>query len=1313
MKSFPKIITLLLVLLCTWVNASRAGSGSAFRVLEQDDRGCTVAFTVGGWSSDSLSENGKRYVRFRFDESVSSGDPGAPEIPCAVFLLGVPPQGEARCTTTPEGAPQLIGNVRPRPVPTLERVDGMPAERIVEGPAFARSGEVPGVLAFASAPEWAGDLRVVRVTVFPVQVDPVRNTATVHPRVVVRVDFTGPSVSGTPSATGNRDFPLRRAVLNASTAWKWRRTQAVALRHPAGKNGPVQRYKIPVRTEGIYKVTGSFLKAHGIDISSINPSTLRLFNNGGEPLPSKPSDPRPDSLIENPILLSGGEDGRFDDSDFFLFYGRGCSGWEYSAAEKRQRHYVNPFSDTNIYWLSFNDGATGKRMSVKAPADRPPDSALETFLDYTFIQRDLNNPMSGGMFWYSYSFMEKYPDVTVDLTLPDAVIGDTLRMWMRFKGDDKNVATYLFNLSLNDRLVGSVQFGGVDFRPYSVTVPQGVSSDAIPLLFHFSTSTRAGVAYLHWLEVQYRRRLAARDGRLRFYSPSKAGVFGYTVSGFSSTPLVLDVTDPFAAAEVAVSMDGGAAAFTDRQETAISRTFYAIEPSRFLEPSQIEIDAGSDLRDSGHRGELLILTHRDFMAPARIYQEFKQSHDSLSVELFDVQDVYDEFSAGLLDPAAIRDFTGWAVSHWTVPPKYLLLIGDGDYDYRNIVSDNDKNWIPAFERDGLTRDDACATDDWYTYVTGNDNAMDLAVGRLTVESEEQARGVIDKLIRYQSEPMLGDWRSLITLVGDDEIAAASMNETEHIEHSEELADSILPPVFNLRKIYLTEYPAEIRMTRVKPKAEDDLVDQINRGTLLVNYIGHGHRDLWAHEYVFERGADLPRLRNGERLPFFYAATCEFGFFDDPTEQHFTEGLLGSTTGGGIAIIAATRFCISLSNATLNRSFMDFCLGEPYAPMRIGEALRLAKLKNPGLLSNNEQYVLFGDPSMRLAVPRLELAFTSVDPDTFHALGMVRVEGEIRKNGALFPEAQGTVLIRAFDSKKTVRYITRYNTLLTYRLPGNPLFRGEGVVNSGRFQVQFIVPKEISYGESLGRLSGYFSDGVTDGFGLRGDIATGGSVALEDGDGPVIELGFTGQEQFLPGGTIGGDPELAAVIEDARSGINLTGEIGHRVTLTLDGRTEEDVTDRFQYDTGSYLKGKLSVPLTGLSEGEHSVVLKAWDNANNSASETIAFRTASSDRLVLERILNVPNPMSNGTEFTFELSLAAEVRIKVFTVDGRLIRTIDRFTAQPGFNAVAWDGTDGEGDLLSNGVYLYKVTAKTRVQSKTIEASGIGKLLVVR
>jgi hypothetical protein len=382
-------------------------------------------------------------------------------------------------------------------------------------------------------------------------------------------------------------------------------------------------------------------------------------------------------------------------------------------------------------------------------------------------------------------------------------------------------------------------------------------------------------------------------------------------------------------------------------------------------------------------------------------------------------------------------------------------------------------------------------------------------------------------------------------------------------------------------------------------------------------------------------------------------------------------------------------------------------------MRIGEALRLAKLKHPGLLSNNEQYVLFGDPSMRLAVPRLELAFTSVDPDTFHALGVVRVEGEIRKNGAPCPEAQGTVLVRAFDSKKTARYTTRYNTLLTYSLPGNSLFRGEGVVNAGRFQVQFIVPKEISYGQSLGRLSGYFSDGVTDGFGVRDSIATGGSVALEDGDGPVIELGFTGQEQFLPGGTISGDPELSAVIEDARSGINLTGEIGHRVTLTLDGKTEEDVTDRFQYDTGSYLKGKLAVPLTGLSEGEHSIVLKAWDNANNSASETIAFRTASSDRLVLEKILNVPNPMSNGTEFTFELSLAAEVRIKVFTVDGRLIRTLDRFPAQPGFNAVAWDGTDGEGDLLSNGVYLYKVTARTRVQSKTIEASGIGKLLVVR
>jgi hypothetical protein len=269
------------------------------------------------------------------------------------------------------------------------------------------------------------------------------------------------------------------------------------------------------------------------------------------------------------------------------------------------------------------------------------------------------------------------------------------------------------------------------------------------------------------------------------------------------------------------------------------------------------------------------------------------------------------------------------------------------------------------------------------------------------------------------------------------------------------------------------------------------------------------------------------------------------------------------------------------------------------------------------------------------------------------------------------------------------------------------------VEAGRFEVQFIVPKDISYGGDLGRLSGYVWNESADGFGYRDSISTGGSSRIDDRKGPDIRLWFGRTESFVSGDMVSGDPELTAEFDDDKSGINLTGEIGHKITLTLDDQPPIDVSEYFKYDQGSYLKGKLAYKFSGIALGTHGLTVKAWDNANNSSTQMIEFRVVPGGSLILEKVVNYPNPMSDNTQFTFEINEAAEVEIKVFTVDGRLIRRIERFWAQPGFNLTAWDGKDETGDTPSNGVYLYKVIARSRLQGKDVEASVVGKLIVMR
>jgi hypothetical protein len=592
--------------------------------------------------------------------------------------------------------------------------------------------------------------------------------------------------------------------------------------------------------------------------------------------------------------------------------------------------------------------------------------------------------------------------------------------------------------------------------------------------------------------------------------------------------------------------------------------------------------------------------------------------------------------------------------------------------------------------------------------------MDLAVGRIPVQTKEQADVVVDKIIAYQTDPERGDWKSLITIVGDDEKAAfpETDNEINHIHASEDVAENVVSTGFNLRKIYLTDYPEEMQVEgRRKPKAHEDLLDQFNLGTLMINYIGHANEDVWAHERIFNHETDLPVLRNERRLPFIYAATCSFAWFDEIGKQSFAEDLLTSQGKGAIALIAASRECSAGSNEALNREFMRRIF-DPANRYRIGEALRLAKISTYDV-SNNEMYHVIGDPTLRLAFPSQQASFTEVHPDTFKALSLCTVKGKIGKDPAGASSIQGKILLKGFDSKKPVTYTTRWGTRLNYVLPGNVLFRGEAAVQNGFFGAAFIIPKEISYGSSTARLSVYFWNSTGDGFGARNGIAVGGTSAILDDKSPEIRISFSDMDDFVSGGMIHPDPELKVMIKDDQTGVNLTGEIGHTLSLTLDGQTAKNMTDYFQYDEGSYLQGSLRYPLIGLSEGSHEIAFKAWDNANNSAVQNLTFRIVPSDELRLENVLNYPNPFSTSTQFTFQLNQPADVQIKIYTVDGRLIRKLDGIAGIAGFNAVPWDGLDEAGDAIANGVYLYRTTAALRLADKTVEKSEIGRLLILR
>lgn len=583
---------------------------------------------------------------------------------------------------------------------------------------------------------------------------------------------------------------------------------------------------------------------------------------------------------------------------------------------------------------------------------------------------------------------------------------------------------------------------------------------------------------------------------------------------------------------------------------------------------------------------------------------------------------------------------------------------------------------------------------------------------------------------------LDDWRNVITMVGDDELVDRGVgNETIHTLDAEDIIEHYIPNKYNKEKIYLSEFPAvrnaSFFSALLKPTAASAIMDGINKGTLIINYVGHGNPLTWSHEYVLYAPRDFNKIQNDSKLALWVAATCDFGRFDDPSQQSLAEDLLVTENKGAVAVLASTRLVYAHINAALNRAFYSRLTENGSLTKRLGDALQLAKEDN-GNSVNDQKYVLLGDPTMRLRAPNYQAKITSIAPDTIKALSKISVSGYIEKDGQIWNDFQGKLVLKAFDSKKHRRYTTDVGSRMDYYLEGNTIFRGIDTIENGRFSVSFIVPKDITYGGDMGRINIYFTDNELQGAGYQDSLLVGGTSQIYDNIGPEIKIGLQDQA-FFDGGYTNETPVLKIDISDSLSGINITGDIGHNIYMIVNDDTENKIilTDLFQYEEGSFTSGTIYYDFSeyqpstsgqqesdntqvGLTEGMHRLEIKAWDNSNNSSLAYSDLNVVSSSSLELRNVLNFPNPFSSGTTFSFWTNHDSEVNIKVYTVAGRLIHKFDSFYIQANeFAQIDWDGRDRDGDELANGVYFYKVQAKANINGKNKTAAVIEKFVVMR
>ncbi len=1126
---------------------------------------------------------------------------------------------------------------------------------------------------------------------------------------------------------------LSGLLLNYDQARIWReitRSENIALQSRENMFEKYQNWvKLDYGQTGIQKIGPEDLDGAGIDASTLDPRSFRVFWAGGKPLNVEIGGPYPE-LKEIPVYINGENDGSFDEGDYAAFYLPAANYYYYDTTEAGLIYTHNHYTRFGTVFLSLGPGGDSDPLRMESVDVTPRTSEAEdvfSFLDKKrYEQNNFLADINGIIFDY-YTWYWREGSVFEQFINIDDLTGIGLsRLDIQVAGRSPSVEVNGFTPDSSHVIDGPYMTNGTF---WSDAFSNGLNS----LIISINDNIRND-HILDYMELEYQRRIQYRGGSLTFYGKTSAGVYHYNVSAITadSAYVLVDASDIYnQRLLIGAVKDGNARTmkFEFNQPQSEFYRFALAEDASLGSPLNVETMDVANLINPGQSYDIIVVTPEEFMPSFSAYRALRES-DGYSVYLAAVEDVYAQFSGGMFDPVAIRDFLHHAYENWPEPsPSFVVLGGDGTYDYMNYTNSGKQNFIPPF----AVEDDQTVSDENYILFDNEgfldsdssypaDRGADMVVGRWPVRTAAEVTGFIAKLATYRQGANQGSWQNRLTFVADDENKpGAAYKEPDHTLQAENLANIYSPDRYDKNKIYLIEYELDSRGE--KPDAKRQLIEAVNDGTLLVNFVGHGNPRLWTDERIF-RNEDIPSLHNDDKLTVVIAASCSIGEFDSPYEEGMAEIFFRYNDGGAIASVATTRLVYSGPNADFNYKLFDVLFSDQ--DYSLAEAVYVSKFLRQQVSrpsENDKKFIMFGDPVMKLASPEYRIAFNSQELDSLAALNLVTVEGEVQDlQGSRLTDFNGIVTVAVFDNQqdKTYRIVGGSSFYdLDYKMPGARIFRGETDVSGGQFSLQFVVPKDISYGGDNARISAYAESaaGALSASGSMDSIRVSGTVTeITDSLAPEIKP-YLGEELLTEGLVIPQGSRLRVELFDS-SGINLSGEVGHKIELNLDDDPfyTFDLTDNFIYYPGSYQNGEAELTLPEVEDGNYTLKIKAWDSANNSRLAEYRISIGSAEAPEIVELYNVPNPFADETQFYYELSSdASEVSIDIFTLSGRKIHTLRNLPGREGENLTSlWNGRDNLGDKLANGVYIYKLSIRTASNlADNISLEKFGKLVILK
>ncbi len=1144
-----------------------------------------------------------------------------------------------------------------------------------------------------------------------------------------------------------------------------------------------QWYKIPIPEDHIYHIDADYLEELGISVSDIDPRNIQIWTTPGYELPRRNNDPRP-QLAQIPIIVEGESNGSFDSQDRILFFANGPNRTYFNNILSQFEHRLHPFSTQNIVFLTIG-AERGKRMTTTSPAGSPARD-VSHFRDFRWLEQDREKSESrikSGTQWFGQGFDPvSSPSRTIFTdTLAGFQNGSDVEIWVSMAARSTSPTPSRFSFTVN----GSTAYPDLTInRINSLTRATGLSArvaearhtltgfslnnDIITISANFQNPSNASRGWVNWIRIRADRALQAQGNRLLFHPPEDGdgNLVRYRLSGFSQVPIVLDITNPVQPVRMDVSQDGNT--HTVVHSSAQDRRFIA--QSSFRTPPSGQIIPNQNIRDPSGYPDYVIITAEDFLEEAQRLAEYRRDRDGLTPVVVTQKQIFNEFNGGVPDFVAIRDYVKYLYDRGTAAeqkrPEYLLMFGGTTYDYKGVIGNPVmRNYVFTYQsEESIDRVNSYGSDDFFTFMGDDEglwprtsspdnpiNLMDIGVGRLPIQSIEEARLLVDKIKDYEDPRSRGDWRSLFTFIADDHAAGRSNDRDLHILNADGTAELIDQDETGIRleKIYQISYPTENTSAGPRvPQATLAMVDRINDGTLVFNFSGHGAEQFLTDQRLFTSD-DIGRLTNRNRLSIMVTATCSFGRFDDTEDNSGAEKMLLHPDGGLIAALTTTRVVYTSPNPEILNFGLNIALTREMTrrdangkPQRLGDIFRNTKITPVGREFNSRKFILLGDPAMRIGLPTSQVEITHINdseilPDTLfelRALDRVTVSGHISQSrGTVNTSFDGEANVRVFDARRLVRY-PDFDWLESpgcwlddcgYFVQTDALFNGRVSVSGGHFESEFIIPKDVSYSMNPGRIQTYARERDRDAVGSNSNFRIRGRNpdAIDDERGPEIEI-YMNDELFVDGGVVDDSPQLIVLLSD-NAGINTTGAgVGHEIVARLErsddpsSRRNITLNEFYQSNLDDFTSGRIEYPLNQLEEGHYHLRIRAWDVFNNLGESEVSFQVLDSQDLQIRNIFNYPNPMHNFTSFVFEHNqprTSMNINIRIYTLTGKPVTTIRREDYIPNGNMVIidWHGRDDDQHRLASGTYLYHVQVQVNTDQGRQIRDKVERLVILR